>query len=222
MKKEGEHKKGRRFYPHHLVQSTIMVAIIFAALLILSYYFRVPSDPMNVPMPDDGMYIPGPEWYSIFFFQPFWYLTGNLKKFQIIGTFFLPIIIFLSLLILPFLHRKKEGKAKLTASRKLIVSIPVLVIGLIIAVATVRSGYHAKVHGCNACHNPSMGVNMGMPPLDVGEYYRVQRQRQISVGKYRAGKRVGEEETLTLTREAEGYKDANWQMRHMYEPTFTW
>ncbi|MBI5181884.1 MAG: hypothetical protein HZA06_03105 [Nitrospirae bacterium] len=221
MTKEGGHKKGRKFYPHHLAQSAIMVAIIFAALLILSYYLRVPSDPMNVPMPDDGMYIPGPEWYSIFFFQPFWYLTGKLKKFEIIGTFFLPVIVFLSLLILPFLHRKKEGKAKLTASRKLTVSIPVLIAGLLIAVATVRSGYPAKVHGCTSCHNPSMGMGMGTPPLDVGEFYRVNRQRQIQVGKFKAGKTVGEEMTV-VHGAAESYKDANWQMRHMYEPTFTW
>lgn len=221
MTKEGGHKKGRKFYPHHVAQSTIMAAIIFAALLILSYYFRVPSDPLNVPMPDDGMYIPGPEWYSIFFFQPFWYLTGKLKKFEIIGTFFLPVIVFLSLLILPFLHRKKEGKARLSSSRKLTVSISVLIVGLLVAVAIVRSGYPAKVHGCTSCHNPSMGVNMGMPPLDVGEYYRVQRQRQIQVGKFKAGKTVGEEMTV-VHGAAESYKDANWQMRHMYEPTFTW
>ena len=56
-----------------------------------------------------------------------------------------------------FLHRKKEGKVKLSSSRKLIVSISVLLVGLLIAVGTVKSGYHAKVHGCNSCHNASMG-----------------------------------------------------------------
>lgn len=220
MKKGAEHKKGRKFYPHHVVQSTIMVSIVFAALLILSYYFRVPADPMNIPMPDDGMYIPGPEWYSIFFFQPFWYLTGGLKKFQVIGTFFLPLIALISLLILPFLHKKTEGKAKAGGSRWA-ASIPVLIVGLLIAFATVKSGYPAKVHGCTSCHNPSMGVGMGMPPLNVGEFYRVNRQRQIDVGKFKAGKTVGEDMAV-VHGAAESYKDANWQMRHMYEPTFTW
>ena len=48
----------------------------------------------------------------------------------------------------------------------------------------------------------------------------------MAVGKYRAGKSSGVneagEQVYDTGGEAESYKDANWQMRHMYEPTFTW
>ncbi len=58
-----------------------------------------------------------------------------------------------------------------------------------------------------------MGVRQALPPADMGEYYRVERQRQINVGRYRAGDTSGD---------VGGYKDANWQLRHFYEPTMTW
>jgi hypothetical protein len=57
-----------------------------------------------------------------------------------------------------------------------------------------------------------MGVRQALPPADMAEYYRESRQSQIEVGRYRAGS----------TSDAESYKDANWQLRHYYEPTMTW
>ena len=61
---------------------------------------------------------------------------------------------------------------------------------------------------------------MGMPPLDVGEFYRVNRQRQISLEN--TGQRKGlAGRDIDSHQRGEGYKDANWQMKHMYEPTFT-
>ncbi len=56
-------------------------------------------------------------------------------------------------------------------------------------------------------------TNLPLPPADMGEYYKVERQRQINVGGYRAGDTTGD---------IGGYKDANWQLRHFYEPTMTW
>jgi hypothetical protein len=44
-------------------------------------------------------------------------------------------------------------------------------------------------------------------------FYREGRQRQIQVGKYRVGSAGGA---------AQSYKDANWQLRHYYEPAMTW
>ncbi len=222
MTKKSEHKKGRKFYPHHALQSSIMVFIVFALILGLSYFFRVPANPDVPPMPDDGMYVPGPEWYSLFFFQPFWYLKGDLKRFLPIATFYLPLIMFLALILVPFLYKKKEGAApKRSFAKRLLIYLPAYLVIILISVGIVKGSYQAKLYGCNSCHNPSMGVNMGMPPVNVGEFYRVNRQRQIEVGKFKAGKTVGENMTV-VHGAAESYKDANWQMRHMYEPTFTW
>jgi GH25 family lysozyme M1 (1,4-beta-N-acetylmuramidase) len=56
-----------------------------------------------------------------------------------------------------------------------------------------------------------MGVRQALPPTNLGKYYREAREQQIKVGRYRVGSGA-----------AESYKDANWQLRHFYEPTMTW
>jgi hypothetical protein len=102
----------------------------------------------------------------------------------------------------------------------------VLLFGFVLAGAIYKGGHEAKVLGCDSCHNPAMGPRQAIPPLDVSKYYFTDRARQIGVGKYRAGKLSTEAEGGKLdiggAGEAGGYKDADWQMRHMYEPTFTW
>ena len=65
---------------------------------------------------------------------------------------------------------------------------------------------------CTSCHNPMMGVRQALPSADMAKYYRGSRQLQINVGGYRAGSTGG----------AQSYKDANWQLRHYYEPGMTW
>jgi hypothetical protein len=109
--------------------------------------------------------------------------------------------------------------------RKLVFNAPVLIVAVFLAFITFKSGYQAKILGCDACHNTSMGIRMYLPPVNVVEYYKVDRARQIKSGKYKAGKVVSYDEITgkkIVEHGVESYKDANWQMRHMYEPTFTW
>lgn len=201
-----------RFWPTHVLRAGFVVVVTFAIIVALAYFFQVPTDSNMPPLPDEGMYIPGPEWYLFLLFQPFWYLTGEQMALLPLGTFWIPLVIFVSLIALPFLlGRKKWSGVRMSLYGKIMTGLFATVIWGVVLAGTVGSGYPAKTTGCLSCHNVMMGVRQALPPADIGKYYRESRQRQIDVGKYRIGTGVGQ-----------SYKDANWQLRHFYEPTMTW
>ncbi len=208
-----------RFWPRHAIKGSIVVVVVVAVVCVLAYFFSVPTD-FNMAFPDDGMYIPGPEWYFLFIFQPFWYFKGSLKGAVFLGTFVLPILLIAFLILVPFIFKKERKIGRGFVARLKAVAIPVV---LFIAIFTgiFFSGYPAKTFGCIACHTPAYGMRQYLPPMDVAEYYKTHRERQIRVGKFRAGK-LDTSGMASFGGEAESYKDANWQLRHFYEPTFTW
>ena len=55
--------------------------------------------------PTDASYDPRPEWYFLFLFQLLKYFEGPL---EVVGTFVIPTVGFILLLLLPFLDRKEE------------------------------------------------------------------------------------------------------------------
>jgi hypothetical protein len=233
---------GYRFFPHWVFALGGLMALIVIMVGLLAGRFPVPDDaPEIIPYPDDGEYIPGPEWLFLLFWLPFWYFKGRLKKYLFIATI-LPLLAFIWLVLTPYIHKlpfgrlpglgSLLGKARAMASgftKSLLYAIPAILLGVVFAAAVFSAGRQAKVLGCDACHNPAMGPRMAVPPVDVAKYYNVERKMQIDVGKYRAGKSSGVDESgaqvyaaTSGSGEVEGYKDADWQMRHMYEPTFTW
>lgn len=200
------------FWPKHALRAGFSMALTFAIIVALAYTFQVPTDPNMPPLPDEGMYIPGPEWYLFLIFQPFWYLTGDQAHLLPLGTFWLPLVILVSLIGLPFVvGRKKWSGVRMSLYAKVIAGMMATVVWAVVLGGTVGAGYPAKTTGCLSCHNVMMGVRQALPPADIGKYYRESRQRQIDVGRYRIGTGVGQ-----------SYKDANWQLRHFYEPTMTW
>jgi len=202
------------FWPKHAIRASTLVAIVFLAIVLLAYLFQMPADPNMPPLPNEGEYIPAPEWYLFLLFQPFWYLTGDNAGWLPIGTFWLPVLFITLLFLVPYvLGRRKASNVRLVTSKKLMLACSVGLFWLVGMAGVVGSGYPAKTTGCASCHNPMMGVRQALPPADMGEYYKVERQRQINVGRYRAGDTTGG---------VGGYKDANWQLRHFYEPTMTW
>ncbi len=202
------------FWPKHALKAGLLVAIIFIALLLLAYFYRVPTDPAYPPLPDDGAYIPAPEWYLFFLFQPFWYLTGDNAKWLPIGTFWLPLALLVLLFSVPFVFRRRAAKRKrMSTPKKAALAMATLLVWALSMGAVVGSGAPAKTLGCPSCHNPMMGVRQALPPANMAEFYLNERQQQINVGGYR----IGDE-----NRVAGSYKDANWQLRHFYEPTMTW
>ena len=202
------------FWPKHVVKASLLVLVIFMGLVALSYYLRVPMDPIMPPMPDEGAYIPAPEWYLFFLFQPFWYLTGDDAKWLSIGTFWLPLLALTFLFLVPVIFRKRKGPRVKMATSAMVMLVSLMgVIWFASMGAVVGSGAPAKTLGCPSCHNPMMGVRQALPPANMAEFYRVERQRQINLGGYNIG---------TKGHTGGSYKDANWQLRHFYEPTMTW
>jgi hypothetical protein len=202
------------FWPKHAIKATVYVSILLLAPFLLAYAFQVPTDPNMPPLPDDGASIPAPEWYLFFLFQPFWYLVGENTKWLSIGTFWLPLAALVFLLLVPLMFkRRKQVGTRMSIVKKLLLGLVLWVFWCAILAGVGGAGHHAKTNGCASCHNPYMGVRQALPPADVTEFYRVERARQIQVGKYR----IGDQNHIGTS-----YKDANWQLRHFYEPTMTW
>ncbi len=206
-------QKFHSFWPRHAIQAGLFVAIVYGIIIFLANRYPLPMDPNMPPLPDDGMYIPGPEWYYLLFLQPFWYLKGDTKNLQFLGTFVVPLVLLIIFVLVPFLL----GRLSITGiAWRIIAFAPFLLIGA----AIVFSGFQGKTLGCPSCHNPYMGERQAYPPMNFADFYSTDRQRQIEVGKYRASK--VEAGGGNIRGQVETYKDANWQMRHYYEPTFTW
>lgn len=205
------------FWPKHAITAGTLISVVFLVLLLLSYFIEVPMDPAMPPMPDEGFHVPAPEWYLMFLFQPFWYLTGDNAKWLPIGTFWLPFLAVIFLFLVPVLFRKRsDSRFGIKATSLAAIALYAGIVWLIPMGAVVGSGHPVKTLGCPSCHNPMMGQRQALPPANMGEFYQNERQRQVNLGGYN----IGSEDTETHA--GGSYKDANWQLRHVYEPTMTW
>jgi hypothetical protein len=195
----------------------MLVAAVLAALLLLAFLIRVPMDPAMPPLPDEGMYVPSPEWYLFLLFQPFWYLTGDNVKWLPLGTFWLPVLALAFLFLVPAMFRRRVvERTKLTGAAKAKLLVAAGLVWVVFMGSVVGAGGPAKTLGCPSCHNPNMGDRQALPPASMAEYYRKERQQQVNVGRYN----IGSEDHGGA--EGGSYKDANWQLKHFYEPTMTW
>lgn len=229
-------KRGLFWWPTYLLILSIIMAALVAVMIVISIKFPVPYlAPDQVPMPDEGENIPGPEWIFLLFWQGFWYFGGSLKKYLVLMPV-IPILTLVFFVFLPVMHKLpidripglknliEKARGLKGLARSFTFALPALIFAFVILIGVYKSGHQAKVLGCDSCHNASMGPRMAIPPVNVAKYYATERALQIGVGKYRAGKLSAESDTSgeASRDEGQGYKDANWQMRHMYEPTFTW
>lgn len=234
-------KRAIKWWPHYVLTLAAAFTAVMAITVILAVKFPVPFEaPAIIPMPDDGENVPGPEWLFLMLWQPFWTFSGGFRKFLFLMPL-VPMFIGVLLVLLPFASKipfskipglkgvmDKASSRPSGITKSFLYAIPALLFGVIVAGYAVKSGHQAKILGCDSCHNPAMGFRQAIPPVNVFKYYSVERALQIGSAKYTAGKsdgvtESGETITNTSVRSDEGgYKDANWQMRHMYEPTFTW
>lgn len=106
----GEHlRPGLRgsFFPDAVFQTTVVVLIIFFVLLLITFLVPPtvgsPADPLN-----QERYLPRPAWYFYFLFQILEMMKGPILV--PIGTFFLPNIAMLALILLPFYDRNRQRK----------------------------------------------------------------------------------------------------------------
>lgn len=174
----------------YLIEHGLFAAPFLLAIAGLAYFLPMPSqDPAIIPMPLEGEGIPTAEWFVLIFYAPYLYFKGFMATFF---GFYLPLIIFLALAVLPYFFRaraakKGSGVVQEAASVKgRIASMPMLAplrknLGLrtltkaiggvsVLLVAMSFFGpfyavsYPSPTMGCNSCHNPSAGIRMGLPP----------------------------------------------------------
>jgi quinol-cytochrome oxidoreductase complex cytochrome b subunit len=93
------------FFPYHAIKDTVVVALVFAALLTLAVVWRAPLD--AIADPADASYVPRPEWYFLGLFQLLKYFPG---PFEPVATIGIPSLIVLSLILLPFLDRGPDRR----------------------------------------------------------------------------------------------------------------
>ena len=106
----GEHlRPGLRgtFFPDAIFQTTVVVLIIFGILLLVTLLMPPtvgsPADPLN-----KELYLPRPAWYFYFLFQILEIMQGPI--FVPIGTFFLPNVAVIALILLPIYDRNPARK----------------------------------------------------------------------------------------------------------------
>ncbi|MDR3177050.1 MAG: cytochrome c [Desulfovibrio sp.] len=88
------------FYPHQMFFECMTALAVLAVLVALSFVWQAPLEEMADP--GDVTYVPRPEWYFLFYFQLLKYFEGPLT---VVGTCVLPALVFVLLLLLPFLDK---------------------------------------------------------------------------------------------------------------------
>ncbi len=98
-----EMKAGKPFYPDQVFEDVVGMLILFAVLASVALSVPVPLE--SVADPTNADYDPRPEWYFLFLFQLLKYFQG---PFEVIGTFVIPTVGMLLLLLLPFLDKSER------------------------------------------------------------------------------------------------------------------
>jgi mono/diheme cytochrome c family protein len=125
---------GEKFWPDAIYKDLLVVLALFLVLVLIASFIGVKPEPPADP--SDSSYIPRPEWYFLFLFQMLEYIPG---QFEWVGTFLLPSIGVLALLLLPFYDRspfRYWKKRKLAVAIMSIVVIGMVALTIIAAVTT--------------------------------------------------------------------------------------
>ena len=99
-----EMKTGKPFYPDQVFEDVVGMLILFVVLAVVALSVPVPLE--DVADPTNADYDPRPEWYFLFLFQLLKYFQG---PFEVIGTFVIPTVGMVLLLLLPFLDRSERA-----------------------------------------------------------------------------------------------------------------
>ena len=96
-----EMQGGKPFYPDQLFEDAVAILVLFLVLAAAAIFVPVPLE--ELADPTDASYDPRPEWYFLFLFQLLKYFEGPL---EVIGTFVIPTVAIVLLLLLPFLDKR--------------------------------------------------------------------------------------------------------------------
>ena len=115
---------GFKFWPDAIYKDLLVTFALFLLLILIASFIGVKAEPPADP--SDSSYIPRPEWYFLFLFQLLEFIPGKLEW---VGTFLIPTLGVLALLLLPFYDRSPFRHWK---KRKLAVAImSIVVIGMV-------------------------------------------------------------------------------------------
>jgi ubiquinol-cytochrome c reductase cytochrome b subunit len=105
---EGARKNAKKFvpfFPHWVITDVVAGLGMLALLVYMSWANRAPLEfPAD---PTSSSYIPRPEWYFLFYFQLLKYFPGALEP---IVTVAIPLFIFGSMVLLPFIDTSEERR----------------------------------------------------------------------------------------------------------------
>ena len=175
----GEEPEGvTPFYPYQMAKDSTAMLIILAVILLLAWLLPVPFG--SAADPTDNSFVPRPEWYFLFLFQMLRYFEGKL---EVVGTFFLPTLAVVFLLLLPFLDRNPERRA---------VKRPIALACVVLAVSLWGYLTYSAVIGTPK--PPSWQEPRG---IEVARFQRVKRPAEVG-GLYVLKQRCFQCHSLTM------------------------
>lgn len=98
-----------RFWPDAIFQVTVLVAILFVVMIVLSIAIPAPIGAPADPMNKEG-YIPRPAWYFYSLFILLEIFKGPVLV--LVGTIGLPTLLILAMVLLPFYDRNPSRKPR--------------------------------------------------------------------------------------------------------------
>lgn len=206
-------RKRRGGLPGYLLRHGLLSLPFFIMIVLLAINLPMPTeDPEIIPMPLEGAFIPTAEWFVLFLMAPFMHFKGFMAPF--LGLY-LPLILFILLAALPYYLKNKTRKEPIAphisirlfeATRHFFATIfkarfatkTASFVGVFVVIISLLSPiyittYKSPTLGCNSCHNISMGMRMGVPPLAF-------KDRNV----------------VPLL------DDNEWMVKHWFYPTVTW
>lgn len=117
-------QKGVKFWPDVIYKDMLMAFAIFIVLIMLATFLGVANEPKADP--SDSSYVPTPEWYFLFLYEMLKYFPGWAS---VIGSFVLPSIAVLTLLLLPFIDR---NPSRYFGNRKIAMGVMTIIVAGIV------------------------------------------------------------------------------------------
>ncbi len=168
--------KTEPLFPHQIFKDSVFILVVFLAIAALAVLSPAGLEPQADPT--DTSYNPRPEWYFYFVFQLLRVFEGS---YEVIGTFALPTLAGLLLMLLPFVDRNPE---RAPAKRKALMSLAAVVLAGVLGLTimgsmapvpsvTAPSALAGRLlyekNGCNSCHSiHAKGGTIGPDLTHVG------------------------------------------------------
>ncbi len=95
------------FYPYQMARDAMGAFVALCVVMFLAW--QIPA-PLERPAdPGDSTFVPRPDWYFLFLFQLLHYFEG---KWEVVGTFVIPVLALLVFFALPFIDRGERRELK--------------------------------------------------------------------------------------------------------------